>query len=342
MIAHGVRVGRIGTPRAPARALPGRALLALIAATGCSSEAPLGLGLAPDVERAVRSITEGELTAHVRAIAHDSMAGRRSPGPGEDAAAAYIQARFQEAGLAPGVGGAWEQEFELFVPVAGIAQNVVGWIEGSDPAYRSEFVVVSAHFDHLGTGATASGDSIFNGADDNGSGTAALLELAEALAALETPPRRSVVFAGFAAEEQGLLGSSWYASNAPFPIAATVASLNMDMLSRNSPDSIAILRSSPAIGAVADAVAARGGALGLTVAPDPWPGEDLIRRSDQWSFIREGVDGLLVTSGLHEDYHRRTDEVDRIDAVKLERVARLALLVLLDLADPDVWTPAAP
>jgi len=287
-------------------------------------------------------VTDGELAAHVRAVAHDSMAGRWSPGPGEDAAAAYIRARFQEAGLEPGVGGGWEQEFELFVPIPGIAQNVVGWVEGSDPGYRSEYVVVSAHFDHLGTGASAFGDSIFNGADDNGSGTAALLELAEALAELDTRPRRSIVFAAFAAEEQGLLGSSWYVSNAPFPIAMTVASLNMDMLSRNSPDSVAILRSSAAIGAVADGVAGRTGELGLTVAPDPWPAESLIRRSDQWSFIREGVHGLLVTSGLHEDYHRRTDEADRIDADKLERVTRLALIILLDLADPDVWTPAAP
>lgn len=312
--------------------------LALGVAAGCSSDAPLGLD--PDVDAAVRSVTSGELAAHVRAIAHDSMAGRRSPGAGEDAAAAYIRARLQEAGLTPGVDGGWEQEFELFVPVAGIAQNVVGWIEGSDPAHRSEYVVVSAHFDHLGTGAAAFGDSIFNGADDNGSGTAALLELAEAVAGLGTAPRRSIVFAAFAAEEQGLLGSSFYVSNAPFAVAATVAVLNMDMLSRNSPDSVAVIRSGPAIGAVADAVAERSAALGLHVAPDPWPGENLLQRSDQWSFIREGVAGLLMTSGLHEDYHRRTDEPDRIDPYKLERVARLALLILLDLANPDDWRPA--
>lgn len=341
MIGFEVSGRRLGLHRTRARA-PACVALALALAAGCSSEPPLGLGLDPDADAAVRSVTSNELAAHVRAVAHDSMMGRRSPGPGEDAAAAYIRARLQEAGLAPGIGGVWEQEFELFAPVAGIAQNVVGWIEGSDPVHRSEYVVVSAHFDHLGTGAVAFGDSIFNGADDNGSGTAALLELAEAVAGLEVPPRRSVVFAAFAAEEQGLLGSSWYVSNAPFPVAATVANLNMDMLSRNSPDSVAVIRSSPAIGAVADAVAERSAALDLHVAADPWPGENLIQRSDQWSFIREGVAGLLMTSGLHEDYHRRTDEPDRIDADKLERVTRLALLILLDLADPDVWTPAAP
>lgn len=311
--------------------------VALVAA--CEGAQPLGLVLDAGTERAVRSITASELAAHVGSVAHDSMVGRWSPGAGTDATGRMVRDHFLAAGLAPGVDGAWEQEFELFLPVAGTGFNVVGWLEGSDPAYRSEYVVVSAHMDHLGVGPTVNGDSVYNGADDNASGTSALLEIAEALAELDRGPPRSIVFAAFGAEEQGLLGSGWYVGHPPFPIESTVAVLNMDMLSRNSPDSIAILRSSPEIGTIVDAVAARSTALGLSVAPDPWPEQGLIRRSDQWSFMRVGVPGLLMTSGLHEDYHRRTDEPDRIDLGKLERATRLALLILLDLADPAVWSP---
>ena len=306
---------------------------------GCGDGSPSGLDVDSGTERALRSITAAELAGHVRAVAHDSMGGRATPSAGLEAAGRYVRDRFVVAGLAPAVGGSWDQAFEVFLPTPGTGLNVVGWLEGSDPALRSEYVVVSAHMDHLGTGPSVGGDSIFNGADDNASGTAALLELAEALAGLDEPPARSVVFAAFGGEELGLVGSTYYAENPPFPIASTVASLNMDMIGRNAPDSVAVLRSSPAIGMVVDAVAARNPGLGLAVAADPWPEESLLRRSDQWSFIRSGVAGLLVTSGLHADYHTRDDEVERIDIDKLERVARLVLLILLDLAGPDAWTP---
>lgn len=316
-----------------------RVVLATVWLAACGGGTPTGLDLDPDVERAVRSITATELLAHVRAVADDSMAGRATPSPGLEATARYVRDRFVEAGLSPALGGAWEQPFDVFVPIPGTGLNVLGMLQGSDPARRSEVVVVSAHMDHLGTGTPVAGDSTFNGADDNGSGTSALLELAEALGELDAPPARTIVFAAFGGEEIGLAGSAVYVSDPPFPIAATVANLNMDMLSRNAPDSIAILRSSATLGSVADAVSARNRGLGLGVAPDPWPTQNLLRRSDQWSFIRVGVPGLLVTSGLHADYHTRVDEADRIDPDKLERVTRLALLILLDLADPDVWAP---
>lgn len=305
----------------------------------CGGNTPTGLDLDPGTERAVRSITAAELLAHVRAVSDDSMRGRATPSPGLEATGRYVRDRFAAAGLLPAVDGAWEQPFDVFIPTPGSGLNVVGWLEGSDPDRRSELVVVSAHMDHLGVGAPVDGDSIYNGADDNGSGTAALLELAEALAELDEPPARSIVFAAFGGEELGLAGSAIYTIDPPLPLASTVANLNMDMLSRNSPDSVAVLRSSAAIGAVADAVAARSPSLGLTVAADPWPGQNLLRRSDQWSFIRLGIPGLLMTSGLHADYHTRWDEVDRIDPDKLERVTRLAFLILLDLADPGEWAP---
>jgi hypothetical protein len=311
--------------------------LGLTLLLACKGQTPLGVDVDAPTERALRSITASELISHVRAISHDSMAGRWSPGPGADAAARYVTDRLARAGLVGGVDGEWEQAFDVFIPITGTAGNIVGWLEGSDPTFRSEYVVVSAHMDGLGVGTPALGDSIYNGADDNASGIGALIEIAAALAELDRSPRRSIVFVAFGAEEQGLVGSAWYTANAPFPLESTVAVLNMDMLSRNAADSIAVLRSSAEIGALVDAVAARSPGLGLVVRADPWPEQNLMRRSDQWSFVRLGVHGLLVTSGLHGDYHTRGDEVDRIDAGKLERAARLALLILLDLADPAVW-----
>ena len=325
----GVRTGVVG--------VVGGAL-ALVGVGSCSSSsAPPDPGPDPRIPDAVASITGTELVAHVGVVSHDSMRGRRTPGSGFDAAARYIERELEAAGVAPGAAGSWRHHYQIFIPVPDTGYSVIGIVPGSDPAFRDEYVVLSAHMDHLGVNAFLA-DSIFNGADDNGSGTAAILEVAEALGELTAPPRRSIIFAAFGAEERGLIGSRAYVADG-LPAGEVVANLNLDMVSRNSPDSVAILRSPPGLGAVADAVAARHPELGLTVAPDPWPGLNLIARSDQWSFIREGVGGLLMTSGLHEDYHEGSDEVALIDGDKLERVSRLALLILLELADPDVWSP---
>ncbi len=305
-------------------------------ALGCGTSST-GLDLDTATEAAFRTIVSADLATHVAVLADDSLLGRSTPSPGIESAARYVTREFRRAGLDGGLGGGFEQRFPLFGEGETAGVNVIGWLEGSDPASRSEYVVVSAHMDHIGVGLPVAGDSIYNGADDNASGTAALLELAEALASLRPGPRRSVVFAAFSAEERGLWGSSWYVADPPFPIEATVANLNMDMIGRNWRDTIAVLRSSPAIGSVADRVGAKHGRLGLAVARDPWPDLNLIGRSDQQSFIRGGVEGLLLTSGLHEDYHRPSDEADRLDYEKMERVARLAFLMTLDLADPSKW-----
>lgn len=310
--------------------------LAATLLTACGSSQPTGPGNDPGIPRAIASITSAELIQHVGVISHDSMKGRWTPGPGLEAVGAYLEAALGDSDVEPAFGGSWRHEFQIFLPTAETGFSVIGILEGSDPATLREYVVVSAHMDHLGVRPFA--DSIFNGADDNASGTSALLEIAEALLELDARPRRSIVFAAFGGEERGLRGSQAYVDGA-LPAGAVVANLNMDMISRNSPDSIAILRSPVQIGAIVDAVASRHPELGLTVAADPWPEQNLIARSDQWSFIRAGIGGLLMTSGLHDDYHTADDDVELIDPDKLERVTRLALLILLDLANPDVWTP---
>jgi hypothetical protein len=225
------------------------------------------------------------------------------------------------------------------------AMNVIGWLPGSDPDLRSQYVLFTAHMDHLGVGRPVEGDSIYNGADDDASGTATILELARAFAGEPEHPRRSLVFMALSGEEKGLLGSTWYASHPVFPLDRTVADLNVDMIGRNWRDTVvAVGKKESSLGALADRVAALHPELDMTVIDDPWPQEGFYRRSDHYNFARRGVPILYFFSGLHEDYHRPTDEADRIEYDKMARIGRLIYLLGRRVADedrPPRWDPDA-
>jgi hypothetical protein len=221
--------------------------------------------------------------------------------------------------------------------------NVAGVLRGADPELRDTYLVITAHFDHVGVGAPdATGDSIFNGADDNASGTSGLLEIAEAFAALPQRPARSVLFLAVSGEEKGLLGSMHYASNPTVRREGIVANLNMDMISRNAPDTlIAIGQEYSTFEQVLAEVLAAHPEVGLTVIRDPYPEERLFFRSDQLSFIQQGIPALFFFTGLHEDYHRQSDRPERSDPEKAARVARLGFLVALHVAtarEAPQWT----
>jgi len=224
--------------------------------------------------------------------------------------------------------------------------NVVAILRGSDPELQDTYVLYSAHFDHVGIGTpNAEGDSIYNGADDDASGTALVLGVASAFAALPEPPRRSIVFLAVSGEEKGLLGSRFWAENPTVPIDRVVANLNADMVGRNAPDTvIAIGAEYSSVGTLTEAIASTRADLGLVVAPDPDPSENAFFRSDHVSFVREGVPAVFLTTWLHEDYHSPSDEVDAIDADKLARIARLAFWVGWEVAEsvePPTWNPGA-
>jgi Zn-dependent M28 family amino/carboxypeptidase len=208
-------------------------------------------------------------------------------------------------------------------PVA--VPNVVGILPGSDPALRNEYVVFSAHMDHVGVGPAVNGDSIFNGADDDASGTTAVLEVAQAFAAAAAKPKRSLIFLLVSGEEKGLLGSRHFAANPPVPLERIVANINLDMVGRNHPDTVvAIGQEYSDLGATVQQVAQRHEReLELKVAPDLWPQENLFMRSDHFSFASRGVPAIFFTTGLHEDYHKQSDEPGTIDHDKLARIARL-------------------
>ncbi len=185
------------------------------------------------------------------------------------------------------------------------------------------------------------GDSIYNGADDNASGTAALLEVAQAFAALDEAPARPVLFLALAGEEKGLLGSQWFAANPTVFLTDAVANVNLDMIGRNEPGGVVVVgQSYSSLGPLFDSLAVAHPELGLRVIPDPHPGERFFTRSDQYNFALRGIPSVLVTTHLHEDYHRPSDEAARVDTDKVARIARLVFLAALELAGGrDVqWT----
>lgn len=213
------------------------------------------------------------------------------------------------------------------------APNVAAILPGSDPTLRDTYVVFSAHMDHVGVGPPVNGDSIYNGADDDASGTSAVIEMAEAFAALPTPPARSVMFLLVSGEEKGLWGSRYFSDNPTVPIEKIVANVNMDMIARNAPDSVVVIgQEYSSLGPLVLRVAQAHPDIGLTVSRDLWPEERFFFRSDHLNFARKEIPSLFFFSGVHEDYHRPSDEVEKIDAGKGARVARLAFYTAYEIA----------
>jgi len=231
------------------------------------------------------------------------------------------------------------------------APNVVGILEGSDPTLKNEYVVFSAHMDHVGVagprgsgGCRAQGaDSICNGADDDGSGTVAVVEIAEAFARLNPRPKRSVIFLNVSGEEKGLWGSEYFSNHPPVPITNIVADLNIDMVGRNWRDTIvAIGKEHSDLGATLNRVGAAHPELNMRPIDDIWPDENFYFRSDHYNFARKGVPILFFFNGTHPDYHQVSDSPDKIDAEKESRVAQLIFYLGVDVANAaerPKWNP---
>ncbi len=222
------------------------------------------------------------------------------------------------------------------------APNIVGILEGSDPQLKHEHIVFSAHMDHVGMagprgsgGCRATGaDSICNGADDDGSGTVAVLELAEAFSRLQPRPKRSIVFLAVSGEEKGLWGSAYFANHAPVPMNDVIANVNIDMIGRNWRDTIvAIGKEHSDLGATLNRIAAEHPELDMKAIDDIWPQENFYFRSDHYNFAKKGVPILFFFSGTHEDYHRPGDAPDTIDPEKTARVAQLIFYLGLEVAN---------
>ena len=304
------------------------------------------------LENAAATIIREDIGGRIGVLAHDSLGGRDTPSPGLEMAAAWAAEEFRRMGLEPGGDdGAVIQRWECTPrrapgaeagPVA--VPNVVGLLPGSDPALREEWVVFTAHFDHVSGPADESGDAIYNGADDNASGTAAVMEIAQAFAMLPTPPRRSLAFVLVSGEEKGLLGARHFARGASLPQESMVADINADMVSRNWPDSIFVFGGEyTTLGTTLDAVVESHPEAGISLMENRWPQMPLFQMSDQFAFVAEGIPGIFFFSGLHEDLHRPSDELERVDTDKAARVARLMFFLGYEVAQADErpqWTEA--
>jgi peptidase M28-like protein/PA domain-containing protein len=213
------------------------------------------------------------------------------------------------------------------VPSGQHTANVLALLPGTDEKLRDEWVIVGAHYDHVGENEAG---EVWNGADDNASGTATMLGIAEALAA-GPPPKRSVLFVAFGAEEKGLLGSMNYLDDPAVPLAQTVAMVNLDMVGRNKPDHVTLIgaRSSPEVQTLAERAAKD---VGMTLDDD---GEPFFDQSDHAGFYHRGIPVAFLTTMEHADYHHATDTADKIDGDKMERIARLTLAIVRGVADAD-------
>ena len=203
------------------------------------------------------------------------------------------------------------------------APNTIGILEGSDPVLRNEYLVFSAHMDHVGI-TPGLPDSINNGADDNASGTTGVIELAEAFSRPGARPRRSIIFLTVSGEEKGLWGSRWFSEHPAVPLEQIVADINIDMIGRNWADTIvAIGKEHSDLGATLERVNAAHPELRMVAIDDRWPEERFYFRSDHYNFARKGVPAIFFFNGVHEDYHRVTDSPEKINSEKESRILRL-------------------
>jgi hypothetical protein len=238
----------------------------------------------------------------------------------------------------------WTAELVLKQEILGttMVPNTIGILEGTDPTLKNEYIVFSAHMDHIGIN-PGQPDSISNGADDDASGTAGVMELAQAFAERGARPKRSILFITVSGEEKGLWGSGYFADHPTVPLKDVVADLNIDMIGRNWKDTVvAIGMEHSDLGATLNRVDAAHPELRMTPINDIWPEEGLYFRSDHYNFARKGVPVLFFTSGLHDDYHKVTDSPEKIDSEKEARLLRLLFFLGQDIANNPTrpqWNP---
>ena len=306
----------------PIRTLPVVAALALVVSALPAQTAP-----------ATHSRYAAAILNDIRYLASDSLDGRLTGSPQNDAAAAYLARRFRSLGLKPGGDGGgflqhWTVNSTSTTREAGVAdratENVVAILPGRDPRLARQDIVIGAHFDHLGNGpfgSTAHGDSvhlIHHGADDNASGTAGVLEIARLLAARRPRPARTIVFVLFSGEEEGALGSAWYADHPDIAMDSTLAMLNLDMVGRMRDHRLLVLgaRSATEWPSLLDSVDAPYH-LEVHASGTGWG------PSDQNSFYAKQRPVLHFFTDLHPDYHAPADTWDKINADGIETIAHL-------------------
>lgn len=328
------------------------AAVAILGITACASAV-----VRPRVVDA--PVSESQVRAVMSVLADDSLEGRMTGSRGSAKAATFIAQQMGAVGLIPvGDSGYFQrvpialtrrtngqQRLSLMVDFAALdtfplqqrrpGVNVVGIIRGGDPVLAREVVLVDAHYDHLGIGKPVNGDSIYNGADDDASGTTAVVEIARSIAG-GPAPRRTILFVATTGEEVGLLGTRWFIQHPPVALKSIVSNLEIEMIGR--PDSLA---GGPGrawlTGYARSTMGAMFTAAGLPIVPDARPSQHFFERSDNIAFAQMGIPAhTLSTFNLHSDYHRPSDELSRIDFDHMTRVIQAGVQAVRILADGPI------
>jgi len=275
---------------------------------------------------ALASITVGDLWQHAAYLADDAMEGREAGSRGGRAAGDYLAGQLQRLGLKPAGDG--DTYFQPFAPNF---RNVLGMLPGGDPTLKDQILVVGGHYDHVGYGNRRNSlgpvGFIHNGADDNASGTAGILELAEAFTLLPEHPKRSILFAFWDAEEKGLLGTQHWLAHPTVPLRQIVFSLDVDMIGRLRGDSLDVFGVRTGYGLRRLLCEQNGDGLLLDFSWLMKP------NGDHYTFFRYGIPVLLVSTGEHEQYHRPTDKANLLLTDGMRRISRMLFGLLYELAD---------
>lgn len=349
-------------------AMPSPVATSSAAATASTATVSSGATAAPPKSAAPAALSRVALMAHVRHLASDKLNGRAAYSADERAAASYLEKQLRRFGAtppnavsvgqgakAPAASGHGGDAGRYQIPFQGSpgqrSANVVAVIAGSDPQLKHEYVVVGAHYDHLGR----RGDELFAGAEDNASGTAVVLEIARALLVNKTPLGRSVMVVFFGAEEVGMVGSRAFVARPPVTLKRFHSMVNVDMIARPLADEAALsaakrlmgidsrrtvgvlgTKGRPVFRAIVDRACADAGIAAL--APEDLPSmlQRIVEsqaqgRGDSFRFEDVGIPALFFSSGESDDYHLPSDTVDRLDAAVMELRARAIHQVVIAL-----------
>ncbi|MFV5695908.1 M28 family peptidase [Flavobacterium sp. LB3P122] len=297
----------------------------------------------------MNTITASDLKTHLYIVAADSMEGRQTGSEGQKKAGVYLINQYKKNNV-PFPKGA--TSYYQKIPASYLnakrnenlsdSENIWAYIEGSEKP--NEVLVISAHYDHVGI----KDSEVYNGADDDGSGTVALLEIAQAFEKAKKEghgPKRSILFLHVTGEEHGLHGSRFYSENPLFPIANTITDINIDMIGRrdeahaNTNNYIYLIgadRLSTDLDNICTIANAKYIKMDLDYKfNDPKDPNHFYERSDHYNFAKHGIPAVFLFNGVHEDYHQKTDEVDKIEFDALAKRAQLAFVIAWELANRE-------
>jgi hypothetical protein len=326
-----------------------------------SAQAPAS-SLSPAQAQLLSTISADEMRGHLSFLASDALEGRGTPSRGLDIAAEYIASQFRAAGLEPlGDDGYFQtadwreiapkREHAKYAdaPEPLLVRNVVGVLRGSDPELDKTYVMVTAHYDHIGIHGDGP-DKIYNGANDDGSGTVSVIELARAFAAQKVRPKRSIIFMTVFGEEHGLVGSRYYGAHPLVPVADTVADINLEQVGRTDDSEGPQVRAAAITGAdyseVGDVLRRAGELTGTRIFKHPVNSDRYFARSDNQALADLGVPAhTLSVAYEYPDYHGPADTWDKVDydnMAAIDRTVALAILMIANAPQAPRWNAGNP